>query len=154
MIWVLLVSQVIIGAGLLALWWRARAAPAAERGYLSEEEAQAEAFLATTVERLLHDLEDSADRATERLNDQMESLQTLLGQADERLAKLPGAFTAGPVAIEGAAIARAGPSRAAWTDQVLTLAREGLAPLQIAREVGRGETEVRLVLTQAPGGGA
>ncbi len=158
----LLALHVLTAAGLIYLYWRMRRRPAS--GYGSEEEAQAEAFLANTVERLLHDLQESAQRATAGLSQQTEALEALMSEAETRVVRPPerGAEAGGaeaPLRRTGGAEAplrRTGGGallRAAWTLDALDLARQGLPPLQIARRVGRGETEVQLVLTSAKGGG-
>ncbi len=146
MIWVLFFLQAVTAAGLLTVYWRSRRRD--EAGPISEEEAEAEAFLANTVERLLGDLRESAERATTGLNEQMRALEALLAKADDRLARLPLTdLTGGPARLSVGEPAE-GPATvgATWTTEVIDLASGGLAPLQIAKQIGRGETEVRLVL--------
>ena len=146
MIWFLLFLQAVTAAGLLALYWRSRRPAEVSEG--SEEEAEAEAFLANTVERLLQDLRESAERATSGLSEQMQALEALLAKADDRLARLPVTdFTrdgSEPTTVTSTI-------GAAWTEEVIELASGGLAPLQIAKQIGRGETEVRLVLGSRTG---
>ncbi len=143
MVWFLLTLQIATGAALVALYWRTR--PHSPSRQLSEDEADAEAFLATTVERLLRELQDSADRATTGLSEQRRALEALLSQADARMARLPQGSGAGELPAAG--------PRAEWTQHVVELAASGLPPLQIAKQVGRGETEVRLALAGSAGGG-
>ncbi len=142
MIWLILALQMATLGGLAWRWWRARRAlvSAAEP---SDDEMEAQAFLATTVERFLHELQDSADRATRQLREQTGALEALLSQADDRLARLPDAR---PVAAGAAAPRGAAPG---WPEQAHALATEGLAVRQIARRLGRGETEIRLVLSES-----
>lgn len=146
MIWVLFFLQAVTAAGLLTVYWRSRRRD--EVSPISEEEAEAEAFLANTVERLLGDLRESAERATTGLNEQMRALETLLAKADDRLARLPLTDLTGDLARLNVSEPAEGPATigATWTAEVIDLASGGLAPLQIAKQIGRGETEVRLVL--------
>lgn len=146
MIWILFFLQAITATGLLAVYLRSRRQE--EVGQISEEEAEAEAFLANTVERLLGDLRESAERATTGLNEQMRALEALLAKADDRLARLPLTDLTGDLAhLSVSEPADGAPTvGATWTAEVIDLASGGLAPLQIARQIGRGETEVRLVL--------
>lgn len=152
MIWLLLVLQLATAAGLILLAGRLR-----RRGRgnpLSEEEAQAEAFLAATVERFLRDLQESASRATVTLQTQAEALQALLAQADERLAATPPPAAAVPAperrpAKRVRAAAGASGQHSGWPQRARELSESGLPPLQIAKRIGRGEEEVRLVLATA-----
>ncbi len=149
MIWLLLGLEILLALGLLALAWRGRRATV--HGILSEEEAQAEAFLAATVEQLLRDLQESANRTTLRLSTQTEALEALLREADSRVApERSSARRTRKRARKDEPPAAATP--AAWTQQARTLSESGLGPLQIAKEMGRGTEEVRLALAGASKG--
>ena len=145
MIWFLLILQLITLSSLVILYRRTRSTETSE---MAEEEAQAEAFLAGTIERLLQELQTSADRASAGLTTQIGALETLLAEADEKLARLP-ATRRSKRASSGATLAATSttPShRADWAQDAITLANGGLSPREIARKLERGEREIRLAI--------
>ena len=171
----LIATQLLLLAGIIVLFRRT-----AGSGFLalSDDEAEAEAYLTNTVERLLQDLEQSADRATAGLAAQRAALEALLAQApaaaDLMAQESGGTAPAAPVSPDGSAgstpavsLSEALASRSlsdsaseemparnvatpapasGWVGQALDLARGGLTSIEIARQVGRGEAEVRLAL--------
>lgn len=76
----LLVMQLLTMLALAGVVFWAYRRPATPS--LTEEEEQAELYLTTTVERLLSDLEQSAQRASTDLAEQMQMLEALLQEAD------------------------------------------------------------------------
>ena len=146
-----IVVQLAMLAGLIVL---ARRTAGTGSFGLSEEEAEAEAYLTNTVERLLQDLQQSADRATAGLAAQRAALEALLSQAEplqRSWAAAEPTEPAGGGAPDPVGVPEARPV-SGWVGEVVQLAGEGLAPIEIARRVGRGEVEVRLALTRGETG--
>jgi len=146
MIWMLLILNLLTAAGLGALYLRERQGVqgAAE---ISAEEAAAEGLLMQSVERLIDDLERSAARATDRLLEQTQTLESLLAESEARLTRSRSERRGSPAARKST------PARAAaglWTDRAAALAAAGQDARAIARDLGRGEAEVRLALAARP----
>ena len=142
----IIVLQLAMLAGVIALFRRT----AGGTMTLSEEEAEAEAYLTHTVERLLQDLQQSADRATAGLAAQQAALEAIVSDATPAHASSALRESASrepslPPAA-GAPIAPTRATAAFWVDDARHLSREGMTTNQIARRIGRGEAEVRLAL--------
>lgn len=136
----MIVLQLLMLAGLLVLFRRTTAGGLS----LSEEEAEAEAYLTHTVERLLQDLQQSADRATAGLSAQRAALEVLVADATSIR---PQAATRDWEQDPPVARAWGGANSNVWAQDARALAEEGLSAQEIARQMGRGEAEIRLALT-------
>lgn len=142
--WLFLLLEVAALIGLVVLAWRWR--HQAARDDLSEEEAAAEAVLTTSVELLLRELQESAQRTAQRLTEQTTTLEALLTEAEARASALPATEDRAPWVRPRA--------QSAWADRAQELAQRGLSLPAIARAIGRGEGEVRLALATGAGLGA
>lgn len=138
----LLFTQILTLAGLAYCFALIR------RGTARGSEAELERLVTVGVEDLLQELQESADKAIRDLARQKATLQKLLREADKRIQLIPDE--------EEQPVARARrkgklpPARPqGWQEEAVQLAREGMSPHAIARQLRAGVEEVRIVLARA-----
>jgi hypothetical protein len=165
--WVQIAADVVLVAAVGLLLWRLRglgelpkaATPQDLEQFISESQR-----LSGEFDRLLGEKRELVNSTLAGLDARISQLRGLAEELEGRVAKAQSSAPARPAAPAAAAAPEAGaPARgrteeplAGFRQKVLSLAKQGKAPAQIARATGRPRGEVELVLGlsgREPGGG-